>query len=152
MGGSIVFNKEANLKRLVLTGKNTLPASETITGTMLSTGFWVRGIGTKFTTELRKDEYLYNGDVLRRIQFIVSDTLLRLTDAFPADITIAIAVKRPSLTRYRNALFKNTGATAATVNESTLTSGSTKEYEHVGGIAPISYDAAITTLEVEVKF
>lgn len=70
-----------------LPSKGTIPIAVQRTGTISSTDEVVRGTGTKFLTELKVDDCLYDGDVVRRIRNIYTDTLLEITHGFPSDLS-----------------------------------------------------------------
>jgi hypothetical protein len=68
-------------------------AQADLTGTISSSGTTVNGVGTLFTSELTKGDYLYDprSQTARKVRLIQSDTLLYLEKAF--------AVNLPALTK-----------------------------------------------------
>jgi hypothetical protein len=118
--------------------KGTMPSAVTREGTFKSEGKAVRGTNSQFT-KLLQGSYLYNGDVLRQIDHVVSDDLLFLKQAFPADVSVATTVKVCDRQFYKKIYAKNTHAsTSAIIQEAPLVSGD----EFVNGGAPVAYDAS----------
>lgn len=118
--------------------KGTVPLAATKLGTFKSTAKAVRGTGTEFT-KLIQGCYLYDGSVLRQVDYVVSDTLLFLRQAFPSDVGSDTAVKICERQYFREILAKNTHATqSATLQEAPMRPGA----EIKDGGAPVSYDAS----------
>lgn len=119
--------------------KGSIPVATGKSGTIISTGVNVRGTSTKFLSEMKQDDYLYHKDVVRRIKYIVSDTLLVLSEAFPSDITVAEIPKVCESQYYVAIYIKNTNAsTSAIVQEAPFGAGNAD----MNGGSPISYDAS----------
>lgn len=118
--------------------KGTIPLAATKIGTFKSEGKAVRGTGTEFT-KLIQGCYLYNGDVLRQVDHVVSDTLMFLKEAFPSNVSVATAVKICERQYFREIFAKNTHAsTSAILQEAPFRPAD----EMKNGGAPISYDAS----------
>lgn len=119
--------------------KGAIPIPTGKTGTIISTGIGVRGTGTKFNQEMKPGDYLYHKDVVRRIDYIVSDTLMFLTQAFPSDITVAEIPRYCENQMYKAVYAKNVNAsTIATFQEAPLSPSNT----FLNGGSVISYDAS----------
>jgi hypothetical protein len=117
--------------------KGTIPVAVTRVGTFKTTGKAVRGTGTDFT-KMIPGSYLYNGTVLRRVDYILSDTLLFLIQAFPSDVSVDTAVKVCDRQYYKMIYAKSTHETdAAILQEAPFRAGDT----FLDGGAPVSYDA-----------
>lgn len=117
--------------------KGTIPEAVTHVGTIDSEGKAVRGTGTTFTS-LMQGSYLYNGDVLRKIDYVVSDTLLFLTQEFPANAS-GLALKVCERQFYKMVMAVNTSTdTAAVLQEAPIAA---QDRQLTGG-SPISYDAS----------
>lgn len=117
--------------------KGTIPVCVTSEGTFVSGGKAVRGTGTYFTKFL-VGSYLYDGNVIRQIDYIVSDTLLFLKQAFPTDVSVATAVKFCERQYFKMIIAKSTHASAAAILQEAPFAAGTEV--HDGG-APYSYDA-----------
>lgn len=119
--------------------KGAIPIPTGKSGTILTTGKAVRGTGTLFTKEMRPNDYLYHKDVVRRIDYIVSDTLMFMTQAFPSDITVAEIPLYCESQMYKAIYAKNTNtSTVAVFQEAPLAMANT----FLNGGAVISYDAS----------
>lgn len=117
--------------------KGTIPVAQPRQGTFISQGVKVRGTNTKFLSDIYAGDFIYAKDVLRKVKYVESDTLLTLEQPFPTDVAAAIA---PLITRgsYLSTTVRNTHATtAAVVSEAPMIAGSVIIPE-----APISYDAS----------
>src|SRR5688572_942015 len=66
--------------------KGAIPIPTGQSGTIVSTGKTIRGTSSKFLSEFILGDFIYHKDVVRRIDYIESDTLMTLTQAFPTDI------------------------------------------------------------------
>lgn len=118
--------------------KGTIPVAVTQIGTFVSGGKAVRGTGTQFTKFIIPGDYLYDGTVLRQIDYVQSDTLLFLKEAFPTDVSVAAAVKTCSRQFFKIIIAKSTHASAnAILQEAPFVIG---DHTYNGG-APLSYDA-----------
>lgn len=127
--------------------KGTIPISTPKAGTIISQGKNVRGSSTTFTTDLQNEDFIHANGVVRKIDYIVSDTLLVLTEGFPSDITSAHGLRVCSPQIYRSIYIKNTDTTnAAVLQEASLVSGDVS----FNGGAPLSYDATSGQLSIEV--
>jgi len=127
--------------------KGTIPIANTHVGTFKSTGKAVRGTGT-FFTKLIQGSFLYDGNVLRQIDYVVADDFLFLKEGFPTDVTAATAVNVCVNQFYKMILAKSTHATAsATLQEAPFRPG-----DHtVNGGAPYSYDATTGEISFQVS-
>lgn len=119
--------------------KGAIPIPTGKSGTIKSTGKAVRGTGTLFTREMRPGDYLYHKEVVRRIDYIESDTLLHLTQAFPSDISVSEIPLYCESQMYKAVYAKNTHAsTSAVFQEAPIAPSNT----FLNGGAVISYDAS----------
>lgn len=118
--------------------KGTIPISVPQLGTFVSGGKAVRGTGTQFTKFIIQGDYLYDGNILRQIDYVQSDVLLFLKEAFPTDVSSATAVKTCARQFFKMIIAKSTHATVnAILQEAPFVIG-----DHVAnGGAPYSYDA-----------
>lgn len=131
----------------VFPAKGTIPISTPKAGTIISQGVNVRGSGTTFTTSCQNEDFIHANGVVRKIDYIVSDTLLVLTEGFPNDITSAHGLRVCSPQIYKSIYAKSTDTNAnAVLQEATFVSG---EVSFTGG-APISYDATTGQISFEV--
>lgn len=119
--------------------KGAIPVPTGKSGTIISTGVNVRGTGTLFLSELKQDDYLYHKDVVRRIKYITSDTLLVLAEAFPSDITVGETPLNCEAQYFVNIDWKNSHATTTAVLQEAPVGPGT--FGRNAG-APISYDAS----------
>jgi hypothetical protein len=125
--------------------KGTIPEAVTREGTFKTTGKAVRGTSTQFT-KLLQGSYLYNGDVLRQIDHVVSDELMFLKQAFPSDVSVSTNVKVCERQFYKSIYAKSTHATEdATLQEAPFSPGDA----FLDGGAPVAYD---TTSAGEISF
>lgn len=119
--------------------KGAIPQPTGKNGTIISQGLKVRGTGTLFLSQMKPGDYIYAKDVVRRIDYIESDTLLTLVQAFPTDIATGISPLICEQQTYKMIYAKNVHtSTAAVLQEAPFSSGNT----HVSGGAPLSYDAS----------
>lgn len=127
--------------------KGTIPVCVTSLGTMKSGGKTVRGTGTQFT-RLLVGSYLYDGSVLRQIDYIVSDTMLVLKQAFPTDLSVATPVKFCERQFYKMIIATSTDtANSAILNEAPFRPND-KVFD---GGAPYSYDATTGEISFQVS-
>lgn len=126
--------------------KGSIPIATKHFGTITSEGTAVRGVGTQFGL-LNPGDYLYHKDVVRQIEYIVSDTLLFLEQAFPSSITIGetpLICKRQT---FKMVYAESVHATvAATLQEAPFPALASKS---LSGGSPISYDATLGTIRFE---
>lgn len=118
--------------------KGTIPLSSPKAGTIITQGVMVRGTNTSFKTDVREEDFLHANNVVRKVRHVISDTLLELEQAFPADISSAhgVWVCRPQV--YNSIYAKSTGeADATALQEAPFRQNDT----YLQGGAPISYDA-----------
>jgi len=117
--------------------KGTIPIARQYSGLVSSTGKNVRVNVDGNFNQLKAGDYLYDGDVLRQIDYITSDKLLVLKEAFPSDLTDdLLLVCERQFFRYIKA--KSTHASAAAIlQEAPFIAAD--EFSNDG--APISYDA-----------
>lgn len=121
----------------------TIPIAETKQGTIISDGIYVRGTDTKFTADVQEEDFIFAQGVVRKVRYVITDTLLELEGGFPADISVGIALQICKPQVYNSILAKNTGNGPATVQGAPYSAGET----YFQGGAPISYDAGSGTLE-----
>lgn len=122
----------------VFPAKGTIPLSSPKAGTIISQGAMVRGTGTTFKTDVQEEDYIHANNVVRKVKYVISDTLLELEGGFPTDITSAhgLRVCRPQV--YNAIYAKSTGSADATaIREAPFRQNDT----FLNGGAPISYDA-----------
>lgn len=123
----------------VFPAKGSIPIPTGKSGTIISTGKGVRGTGTLFTSQMKPGDYIYSKDVVRRIDYIVSDTLLFLTQGFPTDISVAVIPLICEQQFYKAIYCKNTHATTAGVlQEAPMAAGQT----FLNGGSPVAYDTS----------
>lgn len=132
--------------------KGTIPIAQVKTGTITTDsnngdGRDVLGVGTKFIEEgLKVGDYLYDGDAaVRRIDSIASNTSLRLSQAFPSDLT-ADDVLYCERQVFKMIIVESTGSAAAELQESLFAVG--RRVVHGG--APIAYDASMSDAQISV--
>lgn len=127
--------------------KGAIPQPTIRNGTIISQGVKVRGTGTLFTSQCKPGDFIYARDVVRRILYIESDTLLTLATAFPTDISSGISLLICEQQTYKMIYAKNVHASAAgTLQEAPMSAGNT----HLSAGAPFSYDfSSGGTLEIE---
>lgn len=128
--------------------KGTIPVAVTKTGLISSTDVNVRGDDdVNFeTSQIRANDYLYDGNVVRRIKAILSPTMLILWQAFPDDLE-DVPLRYCERQFFRKIRIKNTHSSAdATLQEAPFASGD--EFENTG--APIAYDATDAELSITV--
>lgn len=127
--------------------KGAIPIPTGQSGTIVSTGKYVRGTSTRFLSQFIPGDYLYHKEVVRRIDYIESDTLLVLTQAFPTDIASGEIPLRCPQQFYTAIYAKNTHASVdAILQEANMTPGNT--FLNQG--APVSYDATGSEIEFQV--
>jgi hypothetical protein len=118
--------------------KGAIPIPTGKSGTIISTGKKVRGTDTLFTREMKEGDHIYAKDVVRRIDYIVSDTLLVLTQEFPTDILTGVIPLICEQQFYKAIVAKNVHTSdAAILQEAPIASGQVV----LNGGAPLSYDA-----------
>lgn len=129
--------------------KGAIPQPVNKNGLIISQGKKVRGTGTLFTSQMKPGDHIYAKDVVRRIDYIESDTLLTLIEGFPTDIATPISPLLCEQQIYRKIAIKNVHASSnAILQEATIAPGTTP---FVNGGAPLSYDASGGgTLEITV--
>lgn len=76
---------------IVVSAKQTIPASVGCTGTFITQGTGIVGTGTLFFTELPINSYVYDAssNEIRRVTRVDSNTTAWLTKAFTADLSSA---------------------------------------------------------------
>lgn len=122
--------------------KSTIPAPETLTGTISHTNgtVVVTGTGTKFMSELQDGQYIYANDVVRRIEQRIDDTRLLVKSTFGANLSnVDLKMSRPGI--YRKVSIKNTGANDGTLFGNDFPAGETVNFFEEAGLTPIVYDA-----------
>lgn len=125
----------------------TIPVSDPLTGNVISQGKAVRGTGTLFTTQLSIDDHIHAKNVVRKIDHIVSDTLLYVVEQFPTDISVSTAIRVCHPQTYKSIYAKSTGTVDAILQESPFQENDT----FLNGGAPISYDATAGEISFQVS-
>lgn len=118
--------------------KGTVPIAKTPAGTINSDGVNVVGTGTAFGSSVKKGDFLYNGTVIRKIQDVIDDTHLVLSQEFPSDLsgeTLKVCECQFFKAIYAHSSDPDADATA--LQEAPFRSGGT----FLNGGAPIAYDA-----------
>lgn len=126
----------------------TIPVAITKTGLISSNGTAVRGDDdVNFeTSQVRPNDYLYDGSVVRRIKAVLSPKLLELWQEFPSDLVDA-ELRHCERQFFKKIRIKNThGSADATLQEALFASGD--EFENSG--APVAYDATDSELSITV--
>lgn len=117
--------------------KGAIPIPTGQSGTIVSTGKYVRGTNTRFLSQFIPGDFIYHKDVVRRIDYIETDSFMVLTQGFPTDIAVAEIPLKCGQQFYAGIYAKNTHATTdAILQEANMTPGNT--FLNQG--APISYD------------
>lgn len=118
--------------------KGTIPISSPKVGTIITQGIMVRGTDTQFRSDVQEEDFIHASDVVRKVRHVISDTLLELEQAFPADITVDVQLQVCKPQVYKSIYAKSSGnADATSLQEAPFKQGDT----FVQGGAPISYDA-----------
>lgn len=141
--------------------KGTFPLPLTQTGTITTNnaggapalaGRIVAGVGTLFITggvtyKVEVGDYLAHPTTreIRRIEFVNSDTMLTLVNAFSASVT-GVALLLVKKNYYRYILASSTGTAAASLNEQ----GFAINDKFFNDGAPLSYD--VSTASSEISF
>lgn len=143
-----------------VTGSNfdtvgTVPKGVSITGTISATTTTVTGVGTAFTTELKKGMTIYftvgAANEYFTIVRINSATQLVLSAAPSAPVAgVAAKISKPI---HRSVVIKNTGAANGTVFGRTLKPGDEADMNRDHKFGPttqkvINYDATGTTFQI----
>lgn len=132
----------------VFPNKGAIPVPTNKNGTIISQGKKVRGTGTLFLTQqIKPGDFIYAKEVVRQVDYVESETLLTLKQAFPTDIATGVSVLVCEQQTYKMVYAKNTHASSAGVlQESPMAAGNT----HLSAGAPFSYDfSGGGTLEIE---
>lgn len=136
-----------------LTNKETIPASESATGTITHTSGSkiVTGTGTKFKSELQVGQYIFISSIpaIRKITDIDSDARLLIDSSFGSTLT-AVTFKKVRSGIYSYLRLENNHATvAAVVDGNNLPASKFVEYSNpTGSLGPILYDASSSSLLV----
>lgn len=82
-------SNELSIEPILVTSKQTIPASVTITGTLDTFGKGVKGTSTKFLTEMPVGSWIYDDSAneLRMVNEVLSDTQAYITDAFTSNLS-----------------------------------------------------------------
>jgi len=139
----------------VIPNKGTFPLSTTKTGTITSTPGSAQtsakrvvvGTDTLFRSEVHEGDYIYAGDVVRKVTDVVSDTMLYVEFPFPSTVTAA-ALKVCQAGKYKNMQVKNTGPVDAVFNEAKIETTDNVWRKNEMGLAPVSYDVSASTAEL----
>lgn len=120
--------------------KGTIPVANVCTGTISSNGVDVRGSSNADFSQIKIDDYLYDGDVVRRIKSVNNDPgnkLIELWEPFPSDLNGA-AIRYCERLFFKHVYAKSTHASAdPEIQEALFMNDDT--FENAG--SPISYDA-----------
>lgn len=107
-------------------------------------GKLVKGVGTLFLSELNEGDFLSdNAGAIRRIKFIMSDTMLELDAKFSTSLS-ASAVYYVKKNYYSAIMAESTGTATAVLQEQDFDQYS----KYVGGGAPISWDVSTSNSEI----
>jgi hypothetical protein len=142
-----------------VTTKVTVPATSTKTGTITTAGKNVVGVGTKFTTEIKKGDWiadLVTNNELRVVTDVRDDLFLTIDSAFTADIAGAtLTVVR---SRAKQVSLANAGGAAATIDGVTFAVGesvtypkSNKNPDGKDFIDPLLVNGTGTTIKVQIQ-
>lgn len=118
--------------------KGTIPLAVVREGTFKTTGKAVRGTSSQFT-KIKPGDYLFDitSNTLRAVDYVVSDTLMFLLQAFPSDIGSDTTVRTCERQYFKLIVVHNTHAsTDAVLCEAPFAPGE----KMLNGGAPISYD------------
>lgn len=137
---------------LIVYGSNfpkvgTIPLSTPKAGTIISQGAMVRGTGTSFLSDVKEGYFIHAKNVVRRVRYVMSDTLLELEGGFPTDILTpgeGLRICRPQV--YKSVYIKSTGSADPTLQEAPFRQNDTS----FDGGAPLSFDATSGELSFEV--
>ncbi len=128
--------------------KGTIPLSTPMAGTIISQGNKVRGTNTTFLSDVKEGYFIHAKDVVRRVRYVFSDTLLELEGGFPTDIASpgeGLRICRPQV--YSSVYIKSTSTSAdAVLQEAPFRQSDT----FFDGGSPFSYDATTGELSFEV--
>jgi hypothetical protein len=120
-----------NTNIINLTSQDSIPQASSGTGTISSAGSGqhIVGSGTAFLTELDIDDWIYikGQNELKKVEVIMSDTELYLTEAF----TVALSGSAFHITpasRYTEISFLVSGASNVTVDGIAFTTGTSQTY------------------------
>ncbi len=135
--------------------KGTFPLSTTKTGTITSTPGSAQasakkvvvGTGTLFRSEVHEGDYIYAGDVVRKVTDVVSDTMLYVEYPFPGTVT-AEALKVCQAGKYKIVEARNTGPVNAIYQEAKIEPADVVVRKNEMGLAPFSYDCSTSTAEI----
>lgn len=120
--------------------KGTIPVAMVRTGTISSNGVEVRGSDDADFSQIKPDDYLYDGNVVRRIKSVCDDPgnkLIELWQAFPSNVN-GIAIQHCERQFFKAIYAHSThDSDSAILQEAPFRPGST----FLNGGAPISYDA-----------
>jgi hypothetical protein len=134
------------------TTAGVFPASSTKTGTITSTGTDVRGTGTLFLTEVRKGDYIWCQNQIRKVTVIYNNTRLTVNAAFAPDVA-AQALK--TVRQVPNIKLSISNVDSVTAYLGTLTAdaqilepGQSVNYTSDNGMGPIAYNPNGGTLNI----
>lgn len=124
----------------------TIPANTTKTGTISSTGARVTGTSTLFKTfsQVRKGDFIFSQNQVRRVEAIYSDTIIGINAAFVPDLS-AVAFKVIRHLPDVKVSILNTGGAVAKISTMTsddqdLGQGVEISYESNNSVGPIAYN------------
>lgn len=124
----------------------TIPEAVVREGTFKAEGKAVRGTNTLFT-KLIQGSYLYDGNVVRQIDYVVSDNLLFLKEAFPSNVSVDTPVRVCERQFYKMVYAKNTHLSDSPTFQEALIRPSDV---HVSGGAPVAFDATSGEISFEL--
>ena len=83
------FVNYKNTKFYLITGKQTVPASITATGTFVTSGITVTGTGTKFLSEMMAGSWIFSADQdeIRKVVRVDSDLVAYVDKPFSSNVT-----------------------------------------------------------------
>jgi len=144
------------------TTKDTIPASTALTGTVTTSGIYVKGSSTLFKTQLQKGSWIYDAaqNEVRKVVSVNGDSDIdaQITHAFSADLSAValVVVKRTDLNIRELSFYAD--ATDAKIEAITLKAGVSVNYGKTGDskdnfknfIDPVIVDATGTTVYVTI--
>jgi len=151
-----------NYSKYVLGTLDTVPASESKDGTIITAGKYVTGVGTKFKSDktIIEGDWIFAAGDMRRIERIMSDESAYLEEAFGSDIAVAEALVLTKASRAREISLFNSGGIATTIDGQPLAIGagvSFAEENWYGGAQrdfpdPLLVDGATSSVDVLIVY
>ena len=141
----------------------TVPLSTAGTGTITTSGIGVVGSGTSFTTELSKGAWIFNDtDEIRRVNYVESDTVAYLEDAFSSEFSAdAFSYIKSNKSQCKSiSVAVPLGEANATINGGDLVAGRPVTNEKTGNsnngsrdfVNPVIIDATSTLVDYSIQY